>query len=118
MPYTSATAEIMYAPLDLRFVTRFPRDSVYRRSTKATDRNGCSRIEESNPCRSVQIRGSMLLRCRLRLLPRRRPSCRLQQVIDGVRHHSGADQNHSESKRAHAQDRLMIGTRYCEDKQK
>src|ERR1039458_4169134 len=69
MPYISATAEIMYAPLDLRFIGSLEELSpspMYNKNNAATDHHGFPRIKKA---RSVFVRANPwpgLLRLRAR----------------------------------------------------
>jgi len=61
IPYISATAEIMYAPLDFRFVIGpEPTITNLQQNKAATDRHGFARIKK-DPRSCVPIRGRWLL---------------------------------------------------------
>src|ERR1019366_5727118 len=102
MPYISATAEIMYAPLDLRLVMV---GNCRHQFTSKHVGHGSSRIPRIQKAKSVFIRvnpwPTNLLRCGFWFLFCWSPSLGLQQMVDGIRHKAGRDQNHAEGERAH-----------------
>jgi hypothetical protein len=62
MPYISATAEIMYAPLDFRLVIGpEPTLTNLQQNKAATDRHGFPPDQKTNPCSRVPNRGRGLL---------------------------------------------------------
>src|SRR5258706_5581967 len=100
MPYISATAEIMYAPLDLRLVIapELSWSPIYNKNKSATDHH---RFLRTKKAKSVFIRANpwlrVLLSCGLGLAFGRRPHRRLQRMIDEVSYKARCDQNHAEA---------------------
>src|SRR6266853_2032393 len=101
MPYISATAEIMYAPLDLRLV--ICRGLAVTNLQQKQVGHGSSRIPRIKKDKSVRIRANpwptILLGRWFGLLLGGSPALRLQQMIDRVGHKTRPDQNHAEGER-------------------
>src|SRR5712671_1067884 len=97
MSYISATAEIMYAPLDLRLVITGCRHH-HRIAGPQKKRDAANRVS----IRSTRIREKLGLAGHLGLLFPSCPSLRFQGTVDEVNHDSGPHQDEPESKRTHA----------------
>src|SRR5260370_34106981 len=109
MPYISATAEIMYAPLDLRLVICRGLDVTNLQQKQVS--HGSSRIPRIKKDKSVRILANPWLRLlsrRFGLLLGWRPAVRLERMINKVGDKACRDQNHAESERTHIPNLLML----------